>query len=747
MDIFVGIVLTLSSILILVLGIYVLFKKKNSSYGNSFFWMSLGIFIWISTNALFQQIDGKQYLLIIAMLSSLGALMMVISLYFFSKYFPQANSDEPKYTVLDKVLIGISGLFTILIFIPGVIESSVTITDSGERALNIGPLKIFYFVLLIVFVILIIKNFFISVRKYKGILRSQVRIFLLALFISAGGAILFNVILPLWGNYALVNLGPAFTVFVSIGSVYCMVNYRYTDFRVIFSDIFEKLALISFVVMSVILINNIGKVFFPNNLIYTVFAYGTMGFLLTYVLDFVRSSHVKSALFVPDFEEATEKFNSSALKIDKIEDMIALYKKSVQSVVTVSNISIFFIPKDIDTDQLSISLKEVFSKVESSYIVFEEELKKKIDGYPVDPNLLKQIDYFRKNFEDIESVLKLDYLKINIGYVFLGPKKQSQAFTKYDIDFLQTITNDFAVYLYKLQLYQDVKGFNDVLKTKIDEATAELQHQKSQLEEKYQFEKDMMGIMGHELRTPMTVAKGMAELVLDKTKKGDSVDNEYLGEKMDKIFKSIVKESDLIQTMLSTSHIDNNKINLQLTPVDIKEIIDFNISAFKKDAEIKGLDLQVDIDGDIPEIINDQNRVQEIVTNLISNAIKYTNEGFVKVHLEQQGEFVLFSVQDSGLGIPKQEIQNIGKKFYRIHQHLDEKKDVVRAGGTGLGLYVVKGLLKAMGGELLIESEENKGSKFTALFPLEVKENENVIISSVASDSNDMFQKMGFEKH
>lgn len=739
-------ILVLSITINVVLSFYVLIKKIKSNYSIPFFIMCIGITLWSAANYFFQATDDLQQAFIFDQLANIGALSLSCGIYFFSRNFPQVSIERTRPNRLEMVYIIFFFLSIVLSAFPGPIDQGVLLVD-GQKVLEPGPLKSLMYLLVLSGLVLCFVNLIRSYRRLKGLYRVQIGIFTTSFIISTFGGVFFNLVLPAMGNVTFVTLGPAFAVAVAVGSVYCMVNYRYTDFRVIFSDIFEKLALMSFVVMAVILINNIGKVFFPNNLIFIIFAFGIMGFLLTYVLDFVRSSHVKSALFVPDFEEAIEKFNASALKIDTIEDMITLYKKSVQGVVTVSDISIFFIPKDIDTDQLSISLKEVFSKVESSYIVFEEELKKKIDGYPVDPNLLKQIDYFRKNFEDIEAVLKLDYLKINIGYVFLGPKKQSQAFTKYDIDFLQTITNDFAVYLYKLQLYQDVKGFNDVLKTKIDEATAELQHQKSQLEEKYQFEKDMMGIMGHELRTPMTVAKGMAELVLDKTKKGDSVDNEYLGEKMDKIFKSIVKESDLIQTMLSTSHIDNNKINLQLTPVDIKEIIDFNISAFKKDAEIKGLDLQVDIDGDIPEIINDQNRVQEVVTNLISNAIKYTNEGFVKVHLELQGEFVLFSVQDSGLGIPKQEIQNIGKKFYRIHQHLDEKKDVVRAGGTGLGLYVVKGLLKAMGGELLIESEENKGSKFTALFPLEVKENENVIISSVASDSNDMFQKMGFEKH
>ncbi len=282
------------------------------------------------------------------------------------------------------------------------------------------------------------------------------------------------------------------------------------------------------------------------------------------------------------------------------------------------------------------------------------------------------------------------------------------------------------------------------MNSKVKSATAKIRKQKAIIEEKYRVERDMMGIMGHELRTPITVARGMTELLLAKVNSGQELDLTYLKEKLEKIHISITKEADLIQTMLSTSHVDNSKINLQATQFNLVDTIEFSLQAYQKDAEAKQLKLT--FENHKPEgfvITNDPNRVQEIVNNLISNAIKYTHQGSVTVTLDEKDGKVIFSVKDTGIGIPKKELQNIGKKFYRVHQHLDSSHTIVRAGGTGLGIYVVKGLLKAMGGELLIESEVNVGSTFTAIFPIVIETNQS---SVPVADSADMFIKLGLKK-
>jgi signal transduction histidine kinase len=322
-----------------------------------------------------------------------------------------------------------------------------------------------------------------------------------------------------------------------------------------------------------------------------------------------------------------------------------------------------------------------------------------------------------------------------IGIIaYIIATKSPSELTEFDLDTMSIISNQIGIALDNASLYNKAKV-----------ALEQLEIANQELEEKYQYEKDMMGIMGHELRTPMTVAKGMSELLIAKVNKNE-YDSAYFHDKIHKVHDSILKESDLIQTMLSASHVDNSKLNLQIMPVDLIEVIEYGMSAFKKDAETKGLILTFEkLTEDIPHVMSDPNRAQEIINNLISNAVKYTDKGVVKVSITNEEENVVVNVQDTGYGIPVEEMNNLGKKFYRIHQHLDQYKDIVRAGGTGLGLYVVKGVLKALGGELRVESVVDKGSTFSAVFPKSDKHQENVILTEKPVDESDMFEKMGFK--
>jgi two-component system phosphate regulon sensor histidine kinase PhoR len=208
-----------------------------------------------------------------------------------------------------------------------------------------------------------------------------------------------------------------------------------------------------------------------------------------------------------------------------------------------------------------------------------------------------------------------------------------------------------------------------------------------------------------------------------------------------------MKEADLIQTMLSTAHIDNKKINLQISEMNLHEVIEYSVAAFKKDAEEKGLYLVYEEPAfPVPVIESDPQRVQEIVNNLVSNAVKYTNSGGITVQMELKPGEIIVHITDTGIGIPQKELNNLGRKFYRIHQHLDDKKQIVRAGGTGLGLYVVKGLLEALGGRLDVSSQYGNGSVFSAVFPLKHTFSQRTFRAKQI-DPNDMFEQLGLNTH
>lgn len=516
--------------------------------------------------------------------------------------------------------------------------------------------------------------------------------------------------------------GPVFTVFTAISSVYCMINYRYTDFRVIFSEVFEKTFLLILFLAGLFFINLIIEIYFnTNKTVAEIILYSILIILFLVLVEFINMYSIKRALFLPDYDQKLRKFSAISINYNSIDKLVKKYTSTLTSLIKVNKLIILFSDQK-EYSKYSNLIEPIFvNNVEENIVIYDEENKKLLEGYENNESTVKYLGLLKQELS-ISVITRLKYLDNAIGYVMLGDKTDGQAFSKYDINFIKGINEIFSVYLYKLKLYLDIKSFNELLQQKIESATAKLQAQKAELQEKYQFEKDMMGIIGHELRTPITIARGINELLLEKIKNNTNIDPAYLKEKLEKIFSSIIKEADLIQTMLSTSHIDNAKVNLQLSQFDLIELIEFAVTTFKKDANAKNLKLSfIRPEKEIPQIINDQSRVLEIVNNLISNAIKYTNEGSVTVSVSEKNGFIEYSVKDTGIGIPKEEIKKIGKKFYRVNQHLDEKKNIVRAGGTGLGLYVVKGLLKAMGGKLKIESEEGVGSTFTAIFPVIVK--------------------------
>ncbi len=128
-------------------------------------------------------------------------------------------------------------------------------------------------------------------------------------------------------------------------------------------------------------------------------------------------------------------------------------------------------------------------------------------------------------------------------------------------------------------------------------------------------------------------------------------------------------------------------------------------------AEQKGIDLQV---GQVHEVtvMGDKVRLQQLFTNLIDNAIKYTPRGSIQITVEKDGENAIVQVRDTGIGIPPEEQENIFKRFYRVDKSRDRK-----TGGTGLGLAIVKHIAGAHGGTVSVESTIGKGSTFTITLP------------------------------
>jgi signal transduction histidine kinase len=220
-----------------------------------------------------------------------------------------------------------------------------------------------------------------------------------------------------------------------------------------------------------------------------------------------------------------------------------------------------------------------------------------------------------------------------------------------------------------------------------------------------------ISMAAHELRAPMTAIKGYVSMVLE----GDTGD---IPEKARGFLADANNINDrlirLVNNMLNVSRIEEGRMVYQIEDENLSQVVRAVFSQFAPEAERKGLEYKLEIPTKLKDRVKvDPDRVQEIIGNFLSNAVKYTDTGFVKVKMVQSGRnFIRVEVIDSGPGISKEEQSKLFQKFHRV------ESNVGKTTGTGLGLYICKLLVEKFNGRMGVDSEVGSGSKFWFELPL-----------------------------
>jgi len=309
-----------------------------------------------------------------------------------------------------------------------------------------------------------------------------------------------------------------------------------------------------------------------------------------------------------------------------------------------------------------------------------------------------------KSVEIMASILSIPlFFKDKlVGILNLGPKLSEKPYSHDEILFLTTLSDEVGIALENTVLYTDLKKY-----------TIELEKKTRELQIANEAKSDFLKIVSHELRTPLTVILGYIGLLSIKALVGEAQ------EKGIKIIEEKCKHlNELISDILDLSEIERGKkYEFKKQPIDFKKIIQEVILIFTPKAQEKQIILQAEIDPNIPIIRYDEERAKEIFTKLVDNAIKFTKkgtEGKITIRLENKGQYLQGSVEDTGIGIKKENFEKIFERFYQL-----DMSDTRSYEGTGLGLAIVKEILESSGGSIKVESEEGKGSKFIFTLPKE----------------------------
>jgi two-component system phosphate regulon sensor histidine kinase PhoR len=234
-------------------------------------------------------------------------------------------------------------------------------------------------------------------------------------------------------------------------------------------------------------------------------------------------------------------------------------------------------------------------------------------------------------------------------------------------------------------------------------------HDVTDLKRLERIRQDFVANVSHELRTPLTAIRGYVEALLDEDLGNNSQTEKFLRiiERHTQRMEKIVSDLLLLSEMESPDRILNR------TPLHLGVLISSAAETLRPLAETKQQALQIKIPAQLPSISGDSQKIHQVVVNLLSNAISYTQEGgHIAVEVQPANGGVEVSVTDNGIGIPPEHLSRIFERFYRVDKSRSREE-----GGTGLGLSIVKHIVEAHGGRVNVESKVGQGSRFSFFLP------------------------------
>lgn len=220
--------------------------------------------------------------------------------------------------------------------------------------------------------------------------------------------------------------------------------------------------------------------------------------------------------------------------------------------------------------------------------------------------------------------------------------------------------------------------------------------------------KKLTSDISHELRTPLTSIQTHLEAMIDGIW-------EPSPERLNSVNEEVIRLSHLVNQLKNLAKYDSEKNKLEISEVDLKQLIKNIIYNNQSFAFEKNIKIEYDLQDIIAKV--DKGKISQVIVNLISNAIRYTNcngniEGKIIIKLYKENDFIKISVKDNGIGIPKENLDYIFERFYRV-----DKSRCRNTGGTGIGLTICKSIIDLHKGKIEVKSEVNVGSEFVITIP------------------------------
>ena len=247
------------------------------------------------------------------------------------------------------------------------------------------------------------------------------------------------------------------------------------------------------------------------------------------------------------------------------------------------------------------------------------------------------------------------------------------------------------------------KTFNDM--------ASQIETMLEELKKAEQLRREFVANVSHELRTPLTSIRTYAETIFDTEEIGRETQDEFL--------RVIINESDrmtkIVQDLLELSRFDSGRSKLSVEEFSIEQSVRGVYTAIALEAKKRGHVLNLELEWKLPKIKGDRARIEQVLMNIIINALKYTPDGgLIDIYSGSADGSVWVKIEDTGVGIPEEDLPHVFDRFYRV-----DKARSRESGGTGLGLSIAKEIITLHGGDIQVESAYGKGTSVTIVLPIE----------------------------
>jgi len=527
-----------------------------------------------------------------------------------------------------------------------------------------------------------------------------------------------NLILPIFGIIDQFVWSPVFLFPIVISSFYAIAKYRFLDIRLILARA------VAFVIF----------IFFCIG-IYALFLFFVVQKFLGVQIDLVIAG---AALVLAIFTALS--FQPILTWLRKITNVI-FYKNHYNREKLLAQLT-HVMANTIDLETMTTSILEILNQemhlTKSAFVILEDNKLSEsfTKGYKKNDLLDKKFGasfykYIKtksififdelpetgiKNFfrdYDISIVIPIKVKNVTVAVLILGSKLSGEIYDSQDIDFLNLFASESGIAIQNAQSFEQIKKFNVLLEKKVEERTSELkksqQRELAKAQDIARLKDEFVFIASHELRAPVTAIKGFIELVSDSAKNLPK----DVKENLEYISAASGHLSQLINDLLEISRNEAGTVQIFAQPTNIVPIIQSIIQEVTPQATKENVKLNLKVDSKVGLALVDDKKINEVLMNIINNAVKYNRKGGkVDIKVFSDNTKLTIDVTDTGYGIPKDQQDRIFQKFFRAQ---NEKTSEVL--GTGLGLFITRMLVEKMGGKVTFNSVLDKGSTFLITVP------------------------------